>query len=242
MGEHSGIAWTDHTFNPWVGCTKVGPGCDGCYAEAWNARFNGGVAPNWGVGAPRRRTTEQNWNKVRRWDREARASGIRTRVFCASLADVFDNEVPEEWRRDLWAVVAECWALDWILLTKRIGNVAKMAPTAGFPGNVIILATIVNQEEADRDREKLLSLKRFGVVRRIGVSCEPALGAIDWDSFMVPAGGTGTSIDWLIVGGESTQGAHRARPFRAEWARDAIRQGRRLAASCRPWIVMTSKC
>lgn len=263
MAENSGIPWTDHTFNPWVGCTKVGPGCDGCYAEAWNARFGAGTAPNWGPGAPRRRTTIQNWNKVRKWEREAKASGTRTRVFCASLADVFDNEVPNEWRIDLWKLIAECPALDWILVTKRVGNVAKMAPLGGFPKNVIILATIVNQPEADRDVPKLLALKAAGFVLKVGVSYEPSLGPVDWrricispkvdgslragihlnaitgrycesgqpymgvwDVELPPPGGSGTSLDWLIVGGESTQGKHKARPFEVRWARDAIRETR----------------
>lgn len=231
MAENSGIAWTDHTFNPWVGCTKVGPGCDGCYAEAWNARFGAGTAPNWGPGAPRRRTTIQNWNKVRKWEREAKASGVRPRVFCASLADVFDNEVPNEWRLDLWKLIAECPSLDWILVTKRVGNVAKMAPIGGFPKNVIILATIVNQDEATRDRVKLLSLKRGGIVRSVGVSYEPALGPVDWWPYMVTEGDSLPPLDWLIVGGESDQGLHMARPFNVEWARDAIRQTRGMGCA-----------
>ena len=132
MAENSKIAWTDHTFNPWIGCTKVGRGCDGCYAEVWDARYGGALgSPHWGPGAPRRRTTVQNWNKVRRWERDAKASGQRPRVFCASLADVFDNEVPHEWRADLWALIADCPSLDWIIVTKRVGNVAKMAPIGG---------------------------------------------------------------------------------------------------------------
>ncbi|MCA3653380.1 MAG: DUF5131 family protein [Methylobacterium sp.] len=231
MAENSGIAWTDHTFNPWVGCTKVGPGCDACYAETWNARFGAGVAPNWGPGAPRRRTTPQNWNKVRKWQREARETGRRIRVFCASLADVFDNEVPAQWRADLWSLTLDCPDLDWILVTKRVGNVAKMVspdwksrPVAGLPSNVILLATIVNQEEADRDMDKLKALKHVGVVSKIGVSYEPALGPVDWSQWI-------DAIDWLIVGGESDQGKNKARPFEVLWARDAIKQARRTGCA-----------
>lgn len=223
MGENSGIAWTDNTFNPWVGCTKVSPGCDHCYAEAWDKRYSDGA--HWGPGAPRRRTSVQNWNKVWKWDREAAAAGKRTRVFCASLADVFDNEVPQEWREDLWKLIAETPNLDWILVTKRVGNVERMAPDASvfgqpiglFPSNVIILSTIVNQAEATRDLGKLVRLKRDGIVSKIGVSYEPAIGPVDWSPWIA-------DMDWLIPGGESDQGGAKARPFRMSWGLDAIWQ------------------
>ena len=71
MSENTKIEWCDHTFNPWEGCQKVGPGCDNCYAEARNARFAGGTAINWGPGAPRRRTSETNWNLPTRWNAQA---------------------------------------------------------------------------------------------------------------------------------------------------------------------------
>ena len=69
--KNSNIEWCDHTFNCWEGCTKVSAGCANCYAETRNARFGGGTAPNWGRGAERRRTSAQNWNEPRRWNREA---------------------------------------------------------------------------------------------------------------------------------------------------------------------------
>lgn len=241
MGENSGIAWTDHTFNPWIGCMKISSGCDHCYAEAWDERFNEGG--HWGTGAPRRRTSIQNWNKVRRWEREAAASGTRPRVFCASLADVFDNEVPDNWRSDLWQLIAETPHLDWILVTKRIGNVARMAPAGGFGRGVILLVTIVNQPEANRDVPKLLALKRDGIIRLAGVSYEPALGLVDWcnideDASSIDALGGSMfcegrnepvqfpALDWLIVGGESSQGGARARLFDVAWARSSIEQCR----------------
>src|SRR4051812_33053997 len=98
MGENSKIEWCDHTFNPWVGCTKVSPACDFCYAEVWAKRSG---HPELWQGA-RRRTTPENWQKVIRWNEEAAKRKVRPRVFCASLADVFDNQVPERWRHDLW--------------------------------------------------------------------------------------------------------------------------------------------
>ncbi len=126
------IEWATHTFNPWEGCTKVSPGCANCYAEARNARFGGGTAPNWGPGAPRRRTSAPNWNQVRRWDREAALAEAahwppsvpyeRPRVFCASLADWLDDEVPVEWLADLLDLISTTPHLDWLLLTKRPEN------------------------------------------------------------------------------------------------------------------------
>jgi protein gp37 len=123
MSANSKIEWTDHTFNPWEGCQKVGPGCDNCYAEARNARFGGGQAVNWGPGAPRRRTSIANWQKPLAWNRAHAAflaeHGRRQRVFCASLADVFDNAVDPAWRADLFQLIEATPELDWLLLTKR---------------------------------------------------------------------------------------------------------------------------
>lgn len=223
MAEISDISWTDSTFNPWIGCTKVGPGCDHCYAEALDKRHKWKGATHWGAGVERMRTSPSNWAKPLAWNRKAVASGKPWRVFCASLADVFDNDVPDEWRYDLWQLIGVTPALTWMLLTKRIGNAAKMLP-APIPGdwqhfpNVWLGATIVNQEEADRDAPKLLATpaaKRF-------VSYEPALGPVDWTKF--------PGIDWIIVGGESTQGA-KARTFDIRWARNTISQARETGAA-----------
>lgn len=215
MAENTGIAWATHTHNEWEGCTKVGRGCDHCYAEARNRRFHGGV--NWGVGAPRRLTSIQNRNRPLRWQRERRAAidaGLhppRVRVFGGSLMDPFDNEVLPRFREGLWARIDATPDLDWILVTKRIGNVWKMAPAGGFGSNVIILATIVDQLEAERDLYKLRALKNNGYVDQIGVSYEPALGPVDWSPWIA-------DLDWLIIGGESAQGGAAARDFRPEWA------------------------
>lgn len=129
MSENSKIEWTDHTFNPWEGCQKVGPGCDHCYAETRNARFGGGQAVNWGPGAPRRRTSPTTWHMPRRWNAQAdefqAQHGRRQRVFCASLADWADNAVPIEWLVDLLELVRTTPHLDWLLLTKRGGIVRQ---------------------------------------------------------------------------------------------------------------------
>lgn len=239
MSENSKIEWCDHTFNPWEGCQKVGPGCDHCYAEARNARFGGGTAVNWGPGAPRRRTSPANWRKPIQWnarhDEFFAAHGRRQRVFCASLADVFDNEVPTHWRQELMSLIARTPNLDWLLLTKRIGNAARMLEEAsrhdGFLmgaddhyralPNVWIGATIVNQEEAGRDIPKLLAVP----ARVRFLSMEPLLGPVDLGPFfwrdmnnnIVSQAHRSPKIDWVIVGGES---GRQARPMHPQWVRD----------------------
>lgn len=131
MAENSKIEWTDHTFNPWLGCEKVSPACANCYAESWAKRTGNGDL--WkGV---RRRTSEANWRKPRQWNAQARMDriigrpGRRPRVFVASLADVFED-LPEleEIRRDLFTLIAECPELDWLLLTKRPENFDRFLP------------------------------------------------------------------------------------------------------------------
>lgn len=176
MAENSKIEWTDHTFNPWWGCTKVGPGCDHCYAEALDNRTGG---THWGASAPRRRT--KDWSGPRRWNKHAgnyeALHGRRQRVFCASMADVFDNEVPDQWRADLWQLIRECPRLEWQIVTKRIGNAAKMLPADWPFPHVGLLATVVNQAEADRDIPKLLATPAAWR----GISAEPLLGPVDCD-------------------------------------------------------------
>lgn len=216
MSANSNIEWTDHTFNPWEGCQKVGPGCNHCYAETRNARFAGGTAINWGSGAPRRRTSVSNWNKPLAWNKAAAeffaAHGRRQRVFCASLADVFDNAVDPSWRADLRKLIESTPNLDWLLLTKRIGNVLGMVREGWFEQrkNVWLGATIVNQEEADRDIPKLLAVP---AARRF-LSMEPLLGPVSFD--MLDGTNALLFIDWVIAGGESGPGA---RPTHPEWSR-----------------------
>jgi protein gp37 len=207
MAAETKIEWAHSTFNGWIGCTKVSPGCDHCYAETL-ATQRLGIA--WGAGAARRRTVENNWREPIKWDRKAAAAGVRRRVFCSSLADVFDNEVPVEWRRDLGVLIDRTPNLDWLLLTKRIGNAAEMlADMFGgrVPANVWLGATVVNQAEADRDVPKLLATpaaKRF-------LSMEPLLGRVAFDPCDL------AMLDWVIVGGES---GPQARPMHPDWARD----------------------
>lgn len=237
MADNTKIEWADKTFNPWIGCQKVGPGCDHCYAEAWDARGLQGQEPRWGAHANRTRTSPANWRKPLAWDKAAKAAGERHRVFCASLADVFDNHtsILPEWRADLWALIRATPNLDWMLLTKRPGNIAAMLPADWGRGyrNVWLGCTVVNQAEADRDVPKLLAVP--AAVRFL--SMEPLLGAVDLTPWIgtfpvLPVSSTYVSIDGferqdigggiidglslVIVGGESGPGA---RPMHPDWAR-----------------------
>lgn len=225
MSANTKIEWADHTFNPWMGCQKVSPACDHCYAEVNTAVRALGL--KWGPGAERRRTSAANWKQPLRWNAEAERLGIRYRVFCASLADVFDNAVPVEWRMDLFELIADTPHLDWLVLTKRIGNVMTMCSGDSLMFDMIcnrvwIGATICNQEEADRDIPKLLDVpaaKRF-------LSMEPLLGPVylpfdrlrEWNriALMNQQAHAASRIDWVIVGGES---GHHARPMHPDWAR-----------------------
>lgn len=243
MAAETGIEWCDSTFNPWVGCTKVGPGCDHCYAEGW-AKRSGTV--QWGPHAERRRTTPQNWRKPLQWDRDHEAfqalHGRRQRVFCASLADWLDNQVPIEWLIDLLYLVRTTPNLDWLLLSKRVGNWRKQLEMARLtigasnldkrplrewvvawldgvsPTNVLLGATVVNQQEADRDVPKLLATP--AAVRFLSI--EPMLGPIKLGTCWFPRYRVdGSGVHWVICGGESGPGA---RPMHPDWARSLREQ------------------
>lgn len=198
MGENSAISWCDNTWNPWIGCTRVSPACDRCYAARDNERRK--WVDGWGeVGkplTPRRRT--KTWGEPLKWNRKAAQTGYRPRVFCASLADVFDNEVDQAWRDDLWQLLRETPNLRWILLTKRIGNAAKMLPSDWPFPNAGLMSTLENQEVWNRDYRKLKALPAAWH----GVSAEPLLSAIDMRPMVEHFG----PIDWMITGGESGPG------------------------------------
>jgi protein gp37 len=195
MGAFSAISWTDATFNPWIGCTRVSPACQKCYAERDNKRYR--FVSGWGAGVPRYRTSEDYWRNPARWNRKAARTGYRPRIFCASYADVFDNEVPDEWRVELWQVVRETPLLRWMLLTKRIGNALKMLPPDWPLAHVGLMATLANQEEWARDFPKLMAVPAAWH----GVSAEPLLGGINIGN---------AKPDWIITGGESAPASGRS--------------------------------
>lgn len=221
MAQNSKIEWTDHTFNPWVGCTNVSPGCDHCYAEAWSKRSG---LVKWGK-HPRRRTSEAYWRAPLKWQAAAASyqaqHGRRQRVFCASLADVFDNQVDPTWRADLFDLIASTPALDWLLLTKRPQNIAKMLPKAWPDGgmqNVWLGSTAEDQVRFD---QRWPVLSRVPAVVRF-ISYEPAIGALRLDR------ARDLQPDWVIAGGES---GHGARPMDAAWMRDIIKDCEELGVA-----------
>lgn len=197
MAENTKISWAHHTFNPWIGCTRVSPGCRFCYAEVFAGRY---LKIGWGDKYKRHRTAESTWAKVKHWNRMAEKNGVRYRVFCASLADVMEDR-PElsEIRTDLWNLILECPYLDFLLLTKRPQNYGRFFPLdwyefGCFPKNIWLGTTICNQAEYDSNWHLL---KRAGAqldARVTFISYEPLLGPIKMHQ--------GTA-DWNLIGGES---------------------------------------
>lgn len=187
MGKDTKIQWCDATFSPWWGCTKVSPACNSCYAETWAKRT--GFPDLWGTGNYRL-FGDRHWRQPLLWNERAMLSHTRLKVFCASMADVFDKDAPAVERARLWRLILATPWLDWLLLTKRIGNARRMLPDY-LTINVWLGASVVTREEFERDVPKLRALP----ARVRFLSVEPLLedlGAIDL-----------AGIDWVIVGGES---------------------------------------
>ncbi len=229
MGESSKIEWTNATVNFWWGCTKVGPGCDHCYAEAFDRRTGGA---HWGLNAPRRKINSavalihKLDNGYADWAADvtcaignARAFGLPVpnlstsrRVFIQSMSDLFDLEVPVEWFAEAWGHMESCRRLGLQVVTKRISAVEKRLAAIGcsqWPSHAGLMITVVNQDEADRDIPRLVALKAKLGIPWIGLSIEPMLGPIDITSWL-------HAIDWVVCGGESGGGA---RPMQPAWAR-----------------------
>jgi len=221
MAENTAISWATHTFNPWMGCTKVSPACDGCYAEAMMDKRYGKV--QWGPHGERVRTAPANWKQPLKWNRQAEKDGTRPFVFCASLADVFDNQVPPEWRVDLFRLIGQTPNLVWLLLTKRPQNIIRLGGHAitalladpsmplGWPRNAAIGTTVEDQQRADTNVFHLVRARHTLKPAFAFLSCEPLLGPITIEDI--------TEIDWVITGGETDQGGHRARPTHPDWFR-----------------------
>jgi protein gp37 len=210
MGKDSEIEWTHHTFNPWWGCTKVSAACTNCYAEVWAKRVGKAV---WGANAPRRTFGEKHWLEPTLWNDEAQRLGLRYRVFCASMADVFEDRRDLDGERNkLWTLIDQTPHLDWLLLTKRPHSVKGMVPwKRKWPANVWIGTTVENQFWAARRLPHLLRLP--AAVRFL--SCEPLLGPLDLSKWVNKRGFR--PIDWIIAGGES---GPRSRPMRPAWLRN----------------------
>lgn len=197
MGKNSSIGWADNTFNPWWGCTKVSRACDGCYAEAFAKRTGFKV---WGPKAERRFFGEKHWHEPRVWNARAALAGEQEKVFCASMADVFEDrgDVAIE-RERLFHLIEQTPYLIWQLLTKRPENMIAMAPQrwrAEWPANIWAGTTTENQDTFD---ERWEHLRQVPAAIRF-VSIEPMIGAVD-----VRLGGAG-ELHQAIFGGESGPG------------------------------------
>ncbi len=230
MAETSKIEWTHATFNPWRGCSKVSPGCAKCYAETMSLR-NPAVLGKWGDNGTRIIASESYWRQPLKWDREAAAAGERRRVFCASLADVFEErrELIEP-RQRLFELIGQTPNLDWLLLTKRPqvavdhwplwagfalgGAIRKHLPIDGLLRNNLVIPNVwlgVSVEDQQRADERIpLLLQTPAAVRFLSV--EPLLGPIEFSDV--------NGIHWIIVGGESGAGARPMHPWWAQSIRD----------------------
>lgn len=168
MAEQTGIQWCDATFNPWVGCEKVSPGCAHCYAETLvHGRM--GRGGTWGADGVRQVTSPSNWKKPLRWAKLAREGllpsgaenldGHRPRVFCASLADVFEPR-PEliDPRYRLFALIAETPELDWLVLTKRPENAQRLLTDPYWWANVEGTAQRIYFERTGEDPSMWLAV------------------------------------------------------------------------------------
>lgn len=214
MAKNSHIEWTNHTFNPWWGCHKVSPACDNCYAEAWAKRVGQAI---WGQQSPRRFFGEGHWSEPLKWNLEAGAAGTRARVFCASMADVFERRaILNRERMRLWRLIDQTPNLDWLILTKRPQHILSMSPWSdNWPSNVWIGTSVENQRLAEQRLPHLLCVP--ATIRFL--SCEPLLGPLNLSSwFKRPSL---NPIDWVIAGGES--GAH-SRPMHPDWILGLLEQ------------------
>ena len=189
MGKNSKISWTDHTFNPWWGCTKVSPACQNCYAEALAKRTGFDCWEE----KPRRFFGDAHWNEPLKWNKE------KAFVFCGSMCDILEN-VPDVLytpRMRLFDLIEKTPNLTWLLLTKRPGNIFLIP---GFR-NIWVGVTVENQTYTFRYHQEVITAQDIKFI-----SCEPLLGEINL-VYPYPK--------WVICGGES--GAN-ARPMNREWA------------------------
>ena len=221
MGRDTGISWCDHTFNPWWGCTKVSAGCAHCYAETLANRYSPGL---WG--GTKRRTFGAKQPLA--WNAAALRAGVRRRVLCGSMCDVFDADGIglEHERRGLWQLIDDTPNLDYLLLTKRAENMAEMLPKP-MPRNIWLGVSVENQAMA-QSRIPILLNQPASVHF---VSAEPLLEQICFSANC--CGVTmnryvdhrirvdGARVDWVIVGGESGPGY---RPMKIEWLEYIVEQ------------------
>jgi protein gp37 len=205
MGMNSKIEWTHHTFNPWWGCIKLSPACTHCYAETWAKRVGQDL---WRATSARRFFGAAHWAEPLKWNEQARGDGERKRVFCASMADVFEARSElDPWREKLWDLIARTPHLDWLLLTKRPDHIGACVPWSEWPHNVWLGTTAETQKWADL---RIAELEKHRAAVRF-ISAEPLLGPLDLAHWFSRG-----AIDWVIAGGES---GPKARPTKPRWVR-----------------------
>lgn len=205
----------------------MSPACDNCYAREFAKRLGYG----WGKGVPRRTFGDKHWAEPLAWNRAAQAAGNPAYVFCASMADVMDDEAPEGQRERLWDLIDHTPWLIWQLLTKRPHRYARYLPQRGFVHPNAILMTTVESQEYYVPRLRALNEGRMslesrndincGNAKRVptGVSYEPALGPLSIAEY------PGLRPDWIIFGGET---GHGRRPMQREWADNLLEECRRF--------------
>lgn len=232
MAKDSAIEWTHHTFNIVWGCLKISPGCEHCYAETLAKRYGHDV---WGPAktTERRTMSESYWKQPLIWNKVAKALEQRQRVFCSSMADVFeDHPTNNRERPKLWRLIEETPWLDWLLLTKRPENISTMIAddwlTGGFPRNIWLGTSAENQRYLESRWDTLQSETHYLNPSVLFLSLEPLLGPIDLRPALeeIDLGDEEHTwwtrpVDWVIVGGES---GPNARPMHPGWVRSLRNQ------------------
>ena len=204
MGKNSKIEWTDHTWNPWIGCRKISAGCENCYMFRGQERFRNDPTII-------HKTAPKTFNAPLQW-----AGRDGNKVFVCSWSDFFINAA-DDWRDDAWDIIRRTPHLLYLILTKRPGNILDRLPPdwgEGWP-NVWLGVSAENQETAD---ERIPLLLKVPAALHF-VSCEPLLGPIIFPQ--ISQRGSLAGISWCIVGGESGPDA---RPMRAEYVYSIKRQ------------------
>lgn len=216
MGKETGISWTDHTFNPWWGCLKVSPGCTNCYAEAFAKRTGHDV---WGPEAEYRTFGFKHWQEPVKWNASAKERGVTERVFCASMADVFDERASGIERSRLWSLIWETPNLTWQLLTKRPENWRGYLPSGDrVPPNVWLGFTAESQEYFDKRAAHMATIRSEYFPGPFFVSYEPAIAPLRIEK-------CDPRLEWLIFGGES---GGKRRPMETAWAENVKADCERL--------------
>jgi protein gp37 len=209
MGDHSAIEWTEATWNPTTGCDKTSPGCDNCYALTLSKRLKAmGQAKYQNDGDPR--TSGPGFRLTLHPDTlHIPGSWTTPRlIFVNSMSDLFHNDVPDSYIRQVFEVIADTPQHQYQVLTKRSKRLAEIGHRLDWPANLWMGVSV----ESSKYRFRLDHLRKVGAAVRF-VSAEPLLGPLDALEL--------DGIHWLIAGGES--GPH-SRPMEPAWVADIRNQ------------------